>query len=39
MVEWDIIDVEEEFAMATAIEGAEGLNSSFDDVRNRADWP
>jgi hypothetical protein len=39
VVEWDIIDVEEEFAMATAIEGAEGLNPSFDDVRNRADWP
>jgi Reverse transcriptase (RNA-dependent DNA polymerase) len=38
VVEWDIIDVEEEFAMATAIEGAEGLNPSFDDVRNRADW-
>jgi hypothetical protein len=39
VVEWDIIDVEEEFAMATAIEGAEGLNPSFDNVRNRADWP
>jgi hypothetical protein len=24
--------------MATAIEGAEGLNPSFDDVRNRPDW-
>jgi Reverse transcriptase (RNA-dependent DNA polymerase) len=39
VVEWDIIDVEEEFAMATAIKGAEGSNPSFDDVRNRADWP
>src|SRR5271163_2496143 len=25
--------------MATAIESAEGLNPSFDDVRKRADWP
>src|SRR5271155_296226 len=39
VVEWDRADVEKEFTMATAIESAEGLNPSFDDVRKRADWP
>ena len=39
MFEWDVVDVEKEFAMATAIEGAKGLNPSFEEVRKRADWP
>ena len=38
-IELDVADVEREFAMATAIEGAEGLNPSFEEVRKRADWP
>jgi hypothetical protein len=33
VVKWDIIDVEEEFVMATAIKGAEGLNPSFDAIQ------
>ena len=39
LFEWDIVDVEREFAMTMAIEGAEGLNPSFEEVRKRADWP
>ena len=38
MFEWDMVDVEKKFAMATAIEGAEGLNPSFEEVRKQADW-
>ena len=30
--DWGMVAVVEEFAMATAIEGAEGLNPSFDEV-------
>ena len=37
--EWDMVDVEREFAMTTAIKGAVGLNQSFEEVRKRADWP
>ena len=37
--EWDVVDVEKEFAMVMAIEGAEGLNPSFEEVRKWADWP
>ena len=36
VVKWDI-DVQKEFAMATEIEGAEGLNPSFEEVKKQAD--
>jgi len=35
---WEMVAVVNEFVMATAIEGAEGLNPSFDEVRKQADW-
>ena len=37
--DWEMVAVVEEFVMVTAIEGAEGLNPSFDEVRKRTDWP
>jgi hypothetical protein len=35
----DMADIEKEFVMVTAVEGAEGLNTSFEEVRKWADWP
>ena len=37
--DWEMVAVVEKFAMVMAIEGAEGLNPSFKEVRKRVDWP
>ena len=36
--DWEMVAVVEEFAMVTAIEGAEGFNPSFEEVRKCVDW-
>ena len=36
--EWELVDVED-FAMATVMEAAEGLNPTLAEAKRRSDWP